>query len=125
MFHSDPKSWTTARVPRRRFPRFKIECRARIRIGNRQYSGFLHNISQGGAKLRTITPIHKPGNVILRLPDLPPLRCKLRWTDSHNAGVSFELPIARDDLALWAQNRASRVNIAEAEIEIANDAGAE
>jgi hypothetical protein len=35
-------------------------------IGSRHYAGYLHNISRGGAKLRTITPIRKVGAVLLR-----------------------------------------------------------
>lgn len=119
MFHSDPKTWATEQPTRREFPRFKILCRARIRIGDRQYAGYLHNISQGGAKLRTLTPIRRLGNVILRLPDLPALRCQLRWTDSYNAGVSFELSLAPQMLSDWARTRSTSselYNVAEAEI---------
>lgn len=110
MFHSNPKTWAK-RHSRRRFPRLEIQCRARILIGKRQYSGYLHNISQRGAKLRTITPIHRPGKVLLTLPDLPPLRCELRWTDSYNAGVSFELPLPREDLLSWAKTRSEIVDL--------------
>ena len=62
---------------RRRFSRHQIQCRARICIAKRHYAGYLQNISRGGAKLRTITPIRRLGDVLLRLPDLPPLRCRL------------------------------------------------
>ncbi|HJR83685.1 MAG TPA: PilZ domain-containing protein [Sphingomicrobium sp.] len=92
---------------RRKFPRYDVQCRARIRIGNRQYAGYVHNISRGGAKLRTITPIRKLGSVILRLPDLPPLCCGLRWTDAFNAGVSFEMLLSASKLARWARTRSS------------------
>jgi hypothetical protein len=92
---------------RRKFPRHAIVCRARIRIGSRQYAGYLHDIGQGGARLRTITPIRRVGNVILRLPDLPPLRCQLRWTDSYNAGVAFELTLSRAELSAWARSRSA------------------
>lgn len=92
---------------RRQFPRLDVQCRARIVIGRRHYAGYLHNISQGGAKLRTITPIRKIGSVLLRLPDLPPLRCQLRWTDSHNAGVAFELMLSRTALSKWARERSA------------------
>jgi hypothetical protein len=92
---------------RRQFPRLDVQCRARIVIGRRHYAGYLHNISQGGAKLRTITPIRKIGSVLLRLPDLPPLRCQLRWTDSHNAGVAFELMLSRTVLSKWARERSA------------------
>lgn len=118
MLQSDSKSWVRTHPRRREYPRFDVQCRARIRIGARQYAGYLHNISQGGAKLRTITPIHKIGDVILKLPDMPPLRCKLRWTDSYNAGVSFELALSRADLAAWTMTRSGFFDLSDvAEIE--------
>jgi hypothetical protein len=111
MYQSDPKTWVKANPQRRRFQRLDIQCRARIRIGKRQYAGYLHNISLGGAKLRTITPIGRLGNVILRLPDLPPLKCTLRWTNAYNAGVSFELPLTRAMLKEWTEARSAFVDL--------------
>ena len=108
MFQSHPETWAKDGPQRREFERFQILCRARIRIGNRQYAGYLHNISQGGARLRTLTPIRRIGNVILRLPDLPALRCKLRWTDSYHAGVSFELSLSPQMLSDWARARSAQ-----------------
>jgi hypothetical protein len=107
MYLSNSQKCSDNHVQRRKFTRFDIHCRARIRIGTRQYAGYIHNISRAGAKLRTITPIHKLGSVILRLPDLPPLRCRLRWTDSHNAGVSFELPLSPAEFSRWTQSRST------------------
>ena len=119
MYQSDPKTWAKAHPQRRRFQRLDIQCRARIRIGKRQYAGYLHNISQGGAKLRTITPIGRLGNVILRLPDLPPLKCTLRWTNAYNAGVSFELPLTKSELVEWTEARSAFVDLDQlVEIEI-------
>jgi hypothetical protein len=111
MHQSDPKTWSKADPRRRRFKRLEIQCRARIRIGKRQYAGYLHNISQGGAKLRTISPIGRLGNVILRLPDLPPLKCRLRWTNAYNAGVSFELPLTRSEFVEWTEARSAFVDL--------------
>lgn len=105
---SEDDTPSQASSQRREFPRYEVQCRARIRIGDRQYAGYIHNISQGGARLRTITPIRRIGSVILRMPDLPPLRCKLRWTDSYNAGVAFELRLPEAELQRWAEAR-SRV----------------
>jgi hypothetical protein len=99
---------------RRKYARFKVQCRARIRIGTRQYAGYIHNISQGGAKLRTISPIRKLGNVMLKLPDLPPLRCRLCWTDAYHAGVLFEIALSRSDLRRWAESRSEFQQLTEA-----------
>jgi len=93
-------------VERRTFQRLPVQCRARIRIGTRQYAGYVQNVSRGGARLRTITPIRKLDTVTLRLPDLPPLRCRLCWNDSYNAGVMFELPLPAADFQAWAKSRA-------------------
>lgn len=78
-----------------------IQCRARIRIGDRYYAGYLHNISPEGAKLRTVSHIRRLGRVVLMLPDLPPLVCALRWHDNFNAGVQFEIPLPTAILARW------------------------
>ena len=105
MYLTPPAARAERPPKRRQFPRHDIQCRARIHIGTCHYAGYLQNISQAGAKLRTITPIRKLGPVLLRLPDLPPLRCQLRWTDSYNAGVSFELGLTRDQLIEWMDSR--------------------
>jgi hypothetical protein len=90
---------------RRQRPRRDIQCRARIRIGNRQYAGYIQNISRGGAQLRTITPIRRLGQVILRLPDMPPIRCGLRWSGPYNAGVAFETELSPQEFATWTRGR--------------------
>src|SRR5688500_10832834 len=102
---------------RRRFPRYAVQCRARIVIGRRQYAGYIHNISEGGAKLRTVTSIRKLGNVVLRLPDLPPLKCRLSWTDAYNAGVIFDRRLTKADLRRWVESRATFVELNKAEAE--------
>ncbi len=116
MYLPDPLENLQRADDRRRFPRYEIQCRARIRIGTRQYAGYIHNISQGGAKLRTISPIRKLGAVILRLPDLPPLRCRLCWTNSYHAGVLFEMALPRSELRKWAQSRSKFEELSETSI---------
>jgi hypothetical protein len=96
---------------RRRFPRFAVQCRARILIGNRHYAGYIHNISEGGAKLRTVSAIRKLGKVVLRLPDLPPLNCQLSWNDSHHAGVAFGCRLTRAELRRWVEGRAASAQL--------------
>lgn len=94
------------RFERRQFARLELRCRARIVIGTRHYAGWIDDISRGGARLQTLTPIGRIGAVLLRLPDLRPLRCNLHWNDSHNAGVSFELPFSVDEFSAWVGLRA-------------------
>lgn len=91
---------------RRQLPRLHLRCRARIHISTRHYTGWIDDISRVGARLQTLTPISRVGAVLLRLPDLRPLHCKLHWNDSHNAGVSFELPLSLDEFSRWVLSRA-------------------
>lgn len=117
MYLAEVKTSAAAPVQRRKFSRREIQCHARIRIGNRQYAGYLHNISPAGARLRTITAIRKVGHVTLRLPDLPPLRCCLRWSDSHNAGVAFDVELSTADLNRWIRSRSAATAVQECVID--------
>lgn len=105
MQRTDMLQESSSAEERRRLPRCSIQCPARISIGARQYAGYIQDISIRGAKLRTITPIHRPGSVILTLPDLPPIRCELKWGDRFNAGVEFSVPLSPKALADWTASR--------------------
>jgi len=109
---------------RRRHPRIGVQCRARINIGARQYAGYIHNISERGAKLRTISSIRKLGKITLRLPDLPPLHCRLCWTDAYHAGVIFELPLSKQELRQWVESRSMSQTLNEAECDEREDVSA-
>ena len=91
---------------RRSVERIDLRCRARIVIGTRHYTGWIDDISCAGAQLQTLTPIGRLGSVLLRLPDLRPLQCTLHWSNSHKAGVSFELPLSLEEFSAWIQGRA-------------------
>lgn len=116
MYLSEQPLAVAARSRRRRHPRVQVQCRARIVIAGRHYAGYLDNISQAGARLRTISPIRKIGAVTLKLPDLPPLRCQLCWTDTYHAGVIFHLPLTSRQLHDWVASRSNaslQVDVAE------------
>lgn len=91
----------------RRFARFPVRCRAQIRVGQRHYTGYVDNLSEGGAKLTTFTPIQDTGKVLLRMPDLPPLKGELRWYEGTAAGIAFCLGLSQNQLSEWARNRLS------------------
>lgn len=90
---------------RRKSPRLNLRCRARIRIGKREYGGYIENISAGGARIRTLTPIRDFGPVRLILPDLPAMRGDIRWIEPHGAGVCFEISVCASVLKEWARSR--------------------
>lgn len=89
----------------RKFPRLDVRCRARIRIGTREYMRFVENISDGGAKIRTLTPIRGSGPVYLVVPDLPPIRGQVRWLEPYRGGVCFSLKLEGSRLRNWARER--------------------
>lgn len=89
----------------RQFSRLDVRCRARIRIGNREYAGYVKNISEGGARIVTLSPILDFGPVQLRLPDLPPLWAVLRWAEPNGGGISFCLKLETTVLEQWALTR--------------------
>ena len=97
---------SNSQFERRRVQRIDLRRRARIVIGTRHYAGWIDDISPAGAQLQTLTSIGPLGSVFLRLPDLRALQCTLHWSNSHKAGVSFELPLSIEEFSGWVSGRA-------------------
>lgn len=92
----------------REFARMGVEARARIRIGKRAYAGYIENISEGGARIVTLTPIRDSGRVQVAVPDLKPLAGELRWADGCVGGVEFGLKLEPEVLHQWLSLRLRR-----------------
>ena len=93
---------------RREFERLGVQARAKIRIGKRAYAGYVENISEGGARIVTLTPIRDTGKVIVTVPDLRPLGGELRWSRGCIGGVQFRLKLDRQTLDSWLALRVRR-----------------
>lgn len=89
----------------RAFDRLQLRCPVRIRIGNRQYAAYLENISEGGAKIWTLSPITDHGKVQLTIPDMPLLRGDLRWAGIHEAGLRFAILEYASLVQRWVHER--------------------
>jgi hypothetical protein len=87
------------------FDRLQLRCPVRIRIENRHYAAYLENISEGGAKIRTLSPITDAGKVQLTIPDMPLLRGELRWTGIYEAGLRFATLEYATEVQRWARER--------------------
>ena len=72
-------------------------------MGARSYGVMLQDISQGGAKVQTQTPITDGGGLVLSLPDLPPVAGVVRWVGGTEVGISFNECIPFEQLARWIQ----------------------
>lgn len=94
----------------REFSRLNVHCPARIRIGNRQYAAYVQNISEGGVRFTTLSPIREVGPVLLQLPDLPPVRGQVRWNSASEAGIAFHLKLDSELFRKWAGQRTDSAN---------------
>jgi hypothetical protein len=98
----------TPSIQPREFARMAVQARARLRIGNRAYAACIEDISEGGARIVTLTPIRDSGRVLLQVPDLEPLQGDLRWSEGCRAGVQFALKLRPDVLDQWLSLRIRR-----------------
>lgn len=96
------------RFGKREFARVPVQACARIRIGKRAYAGYIEDISEGGARIVTLTPIRAAGPVIMTVPDLKPLLGDLRWNDGCVGGVQFSLRLDAVTLGEWLSRRTRR-----------------
>src|SRR3990170_6108830 len=99
--------WVTESGRGRSLPRIQIDCRGQLKMGARSYGVVLQDISQGGAKVQTQTPIMDGGGLVLSLPDLPPVAGVVRWVGGAEVGISFNECIPFDQLARWIQKHRS------------------
>jgi PilZ domain-containing protein len=94
--------WVTESGKRRNLPRIEVNCRGRLEKSFETHDVLLQDISQGGARVQ-IERLADPGNVVLSLPDLPPLAGVMRWASGTMAGISFNECIPFERLGRWIQ----------------------
>lgn len=104
----DKASKPRPRFGKREFARLPVQACARIRIGKRAYAGYVEDISEGGARIVTLTPIRESGRVVMTVPDLAPLAGQLRWSEGCVGGVQFLLKLDADILHEWLSRRIRR-----------------
>jgi PilZ domain-containing protein len=100
--------WITEEGRRRTLPRIALACRGQLTAGPRSLNVMLQDISQGGARVQTEAPETDIRNVLLSLPDLPPIAGVVRWLGGTQAGISFNECIAFEQLARWIQTYRAR-----------------
>lgn len=84
-----------------RAPRLTIQCPITLESSERTENTAMHNISQRGIKVTTVT-LRPADEVFVHLEGLDPRKALVRWTDNGMAGLNFVRPIEFDKLAGWA-----------------------
>ncbi|WP_164844055.1 PilZ domain-containing protein [Croceicoccus ponticola] len=81
--------------------RLDIECDACLSIEGKSIPIRVRDISQRGIKAAA-SSLSVGDAPVVYLPDLPPKRATVRWTQYGIAGLHFDVPLRYDDLATWA-----------------------
>lgn len=87
-----------------RMPRLNISCSARLLVGSVSREVTIRDISQGGAKIEAEF-LRMGDQVTIAIYGLGTSRGVVCWSDSGNAGISFDTPIAFSQLATWASRQ--------------------
>lgn len=91
-------------ITRTRPFRIEVNCPAILRAGSRLLTVRAKDVSQGGAKLLVTQPVAQR-DVVLSLPELPPLEGVIRWESNGLAGMAFNESLAVSVLAGWIGDR--------------------
>lgn len=94
-----------APTKRRSSPRVKTAARLVLRTNGRIYAAILCDISASGAQVRTFKPAKLGPAAVLTLPDLPPVKAYVKWTNDTHVGLSFAKQLPVELLADWLAGR--------------------
>ena len=89
-----------------RMPRLNIARGARVLVGGVSREVMVRDISQGGAKVEAEF-LRMGDQVTIAVYGLGTSRGVVCWSDNGNAGISFDTPIAFNQLAAWASRQGS------------------
>lgn len=90
---------------RRSVPRVTTAARAIVRSGGRATAAELCDISSFGARVRTRRALKPESPAVIDLPDLPPIRAYVRWSDGCESGMVFATPIPMQVIGHWIDRR--------------------
>ncbi|WP_152569416.1 MULTISPECIES: PilZ domain-containing protein [Sphingomonas] len=91
--------------PRPRMPRIEVNTSAYVRDGAATLRLHCADISQGGIKVDTPTPLTPDAEVVVTLPGLAPQPAVVRWATQAAAGISFNTPLPLSELVDWLRTQ--------------------
>jgi hypothetical protein len=86
---------------RARSPRIDVDQPARLRAGARYHAVTVTNISQSGVGITSEDELETGKQIVLTIPDLPPVSGTVRWNADGHAGIAFDERLRLDLLAQW------------------------
>lgn len=87
--------------PRPRMPRVEVHCFATVRDGARVHRMRVHDVSQGGVKLKGAVILGSGADLMISLPGLDSQPATVRWTDEGFLGVTFNRLLPLTELVDW------------------------
>jgi hypothetical protein len=91
--------------PRPRLPRIEVECTAWVRQESNVVRTRGVNVSQGGIRIESPSPLLVGGDVVVTLPGLTPAAGVVRWKDGDAYGIAFNRGLVLSDLVRWLQDQ--------------------
>lgn len=84
-----------------RLPRVEVDRLATVRCGARLYGVNTRDISQGGVKVETDSPLEEGSQIVLTMEKFRPLQGVVRWCGDGFAGIAFHQLIPFGELMSW------------------------
>jgi len=94
--------------PRPRMPRIEVSCTAWVREDGTIHRAKVMDVSQGGIKVASTTPISATAEVTVTLSGLAPIPAVVRWKDGDVYGITFNRALGLSTLVPWLQDQQER-----------------
>ena len=94
--------------PRPRMPRIAIDSIVTVRDGATTYRLRACDVSQGGIKVHSETPIESGSGVVVTLSGLEPQPAVVRWSEGGQLGLTFNRSLPLPRLVGWLRDQRGR-----------------
>ena len=91
--------------PRPRLPRIEVDCTAWVREEGEMIRARVVNVSQGGLRIETRSPLTVGADVVITLAGLTPAAGVVKWSDDGFYGLAFNRALVLSELVAWLQEQ--------------------
>jgi PilZ domain len=91
--------------PRPRLPRIEVNCTAWVRQDADVIRTHVLNVSQGGVRVESRSPLAVGADVVVTLPGLTPAAGVVKWSQDSAYGIAFNRSLALSELVEWLQEQ--------------------